>query len=376
MKFQGGGEQNLGGMVELDLFSRGGRDPGKFLGFMIELHIGPANDAAGIIEKHEMGVAIKFLGMNTILHEHEADIGDLEVGFLEDFAAESSDSSFSPFDFAAGDAPFVGPFMGAHHEHFALAIEDKAADGGERREGRVFIGDRLEMEIVFLQHAAQFTEMFDDEFGAGGAQLVERVVAGEHGAGMNAAMPGGGDVMFHVADEKGFGGVELVFAEDVVDLFAFVEHIGVGLVEEGIQFADAALGLEQVAVDGAQQKGTQLVGAAKFEKGARVGQLMDNVPGLAELRLEPFFQLGPRYMRDVAIVKMREGQLEFRAELVERHGGLASLGEHEVGRLQDGGQIVHQRSGPIENNIADHRENLAARPFGRQEKAHFSLGCR
>jgi len=30
--------------------------------------------------------------------------------------------------------------------------------------------------------------MLHDEVGSGGAQLVERVVAGQHGAGMNAAM--------------------------------------------------------------------------------------------------------------------------------------------------------------------------------------------
>ncbi len=37
-----------------------------------------------------------------------------------------------------------------------------------------------------------------------GAQLVERVVASQHRTRMDAAMPGGLNIMLHIADEKGF----------------------------------------------------------------------------------------------------------------------------------------------------------------------------
>ena len=58
-----------------------------------------------------------------------------EAGFLLDFAAERGLGGFAPFDFAAGNAPEVRPFVRANHQHLALRVENQRADGGQRRMG-------------------------------------------------------------------------------------------------------------------------------------------------------------------------------------------------------------------------------------------------
>jgi len=75
---------------------------------------------------------------------------------------------------------------------------------------------------------------------------------------------------------------------------------------------------------------------------------------LAEFGVEPFLKLRHGHMRRMAVIKAGEGELEFGPEFLERHGGLARLREDEVGRLQYGGQIIHQRAGPVKNDVADH----------------------
>jgi hypothetical protein len=60
-------------------------------------------------------------------------------------------------------------------------------------------------------------------------------------------------------------------------------------------------------------------------------------------------------VRRVAVVKIRERQGKLRAKFVQRHLRAAGLGEDEIGRLQNGGQIVHQRAGPVEDDVANHK---------------------
>src|SRR5690242_7690515 len=103
-------------------------------------------------------------------------------------------------------------------------------------------------------------------FRSGGAKLFQRVVAGEHRAGMNAAMAGGSDVMFHVTDEERFVGLKIVFAQDLMDFFAFIPHIGIGLVEKGVEAVAAALRLEMIRVNGAQEKGAEFFRATEFQE--------------------------------------------------------------------------------------------------------------
>ena len=100
-------------------------------------------------------------------------------------------------------------------------------------------------------------------------------------------------------------------------------------------------------------------------------QFADGRPGALEFRVKPFFKLRHGHVRCVAIVKIRERQGKLSAKFLQRHFRFAGLHQDEVGRLQDGGQIVHQSAGPIENDIADHAGNLTAiRPKGTKMSGH------
>ncbi len=179
--------------------------------------------------------------------------------------------------------------------------------------------------------------MLHDQIRRRRAQLFERVVAGQHGAGVDAAVFGRGDVVLHVADEQRLVRAQIIFAQNLVDFFALVPDIGVRPVEKNIEAGDAALRLEIIAVHGAQEKCADFVRAAKFQKRACVRQFHDRSLRLLETGVKPVFQLFHRHLRRVAVVKFFERQREFRAEGGERHRRLARLREHEVGRLQNGG---------------------------------------
>src|SRR6185312_3357726 len=132
---------------------------------------------ASVVQQDEMRVAIKLLGMDAILHEDEFDIGDVEIRFLFYFAAQGVLRRLAPFDFAAGNAPEIGPFMGADHEHLAGTIENQSADGGNGRAQLLEIfRNRLEMQIVLLENLPQLTQMLDDDFRIRSAQLTEGIV--------------------------------------------------------------------------------------------------------------------------------------------------------------------------------------------------------
>ena len=155
-----------------------------------------------------MCVAVKLLGADAVLHDHELDVRNLKTGLLHNFATQRSERRFVALDFAAGNAPFARPFVRANHQHFIIGVEDERADGRQRRLGAG--GQRLEAKIIFLQHTPEFAEMFDDQVRLGGAQLLQRIVAGQHGAGMNTAMTRGLNVVLHVADEQCFVRLEVV----------------------------------------------------------------------------------------------------------------------------------------------------------------------
>src|SRR5204863_249272 len=53
-----------------------------------------------------------------------------------------------------------------------------------------------------------------------------------------------------------------------------------------------------------------------------------------------------------------EGQTELRAELVEGQFGNLRLAKNKIGRFPDRGQIVHECSRPIEDNVANHVPTL------------------
>jgi 23S rRNA pseudouridine2457 synthase len=178
---------------------------------------------------------------------------------------------------------------------------------------------------------------------------------------MNAAMLGRLNIMFHVADEERFVGLELVFGEDVVDFFAFVPNVGIGFFKKGVEVNNAALHGIMVGVNGAQEERAEFFRAAEFQKIARVRQLHDGGLSLLKAAVKPVFELRHWDVRRVAVVKFRERQGKFRAELLERHFRFASLLQNKIRGFQDGGQIVHQGSGPVEDDVADHEKNLTTK---------------
>src|SRR5439155_1592772 len=97
-------------------------DPLKRLGLVVQLNPRLANAAAGVIQQNKMGVPIKFSGMDAILEEHEADVTDLQVCFLFDFATKGIDRALAQFDFPAGNAKLG---ESADHEHLTCGIEDE-----------------------------------------------------------------------------------------------------------------------------------------------------------------------------------------------------------------------------------------------------------
>ena len=356
---QNGIEQNPCRCVKRHFGGNRGRDPSGLARLVVEFHPRFAFAAAGVIQQDEMGVAVKFLRVNAVLHEHKFDAGHVEIGFLLDFAAERGLGGFAPFDFAAGDAPEIRPFVRANHQHLARAVENQRPDSRQRRM-RLFklSRRRCEVQVVFFQHTAQFAEVLDDQIRFRRAQLFQRVVAGEHGARVDPAVPRRLDVVLHVADEKRFLRLEIVFGEDFVDFFPLVPNVRVRLVEKGIEAGDTALGSEMFFVNGAQQERAEFLGAAEFEELAGVRQFADRILGLPEAGVEPFLELRHRHMRRVAVVEIGERQGKLGAEFVERHFGAARLREDKIGRLQNGGQIVHQRARPVKDDVANHTGSL------------------
>src|SRR5512135_2846029 len=74
--------------------------------------------------------------------------------------------------------------------------------------------------------------------------------------------------------------------------------------------------------------------------------------------MEPGFQLGQGNVRDMPIIEDRKGEAKFGAELLECQLRTLRLRQHVIGRFPHRRQVVHQRSGPIENDIPNHLANV------------------
>ena len=73
--------------------------------------------------------------------------------------------AFAQFDFAAGDAPKLGPFVRANHEHVAVGIEDQCSDchdwmGIPSRIAKAELW--IDFERIALEDLLQFAQMLDD----------------------------------------------------------------------------------------------------------------------------------------------------------------------------------------------------------------------
>ena len=80
--------------------------------------------------------------------------------------------------------------------------------------------------LFFNSTRLNSAEMLHDQVRLGGAQLLQRVVAGQHGAGMDAAVPRGLDVVLHVADEQRFVRLRL-FSRSISWIFSRLSQTSV-----------------------------------------------------------------------------------------------------------------------------------------------------
>jgi len=162
-----------------------------------------------------------------------------------------------------------------NHEELFIGSHDESADGGD---GRSFLGGGVA------------TENFDDaeEIGRdvvwqGMLKFFKRIVARKNGAGADVAVMGGFDVMFHITDEESFVGSEVVFLEDSVDGFAFIDDAGVSLAKEVLHLKALGLMGKIVGMDGAEEKGGELMGLAVLKNLFSAKEEGDGVMVLAKL---------------------------------------------------------------------------------------------
>ena len=71
----------------------------------------------------------------------------------------------------------------------------------------------FQLEAAALEGLAQLSQVFNDQVRLAGAQLRQFVITGQDAAGKNAAMLCGVNIMLHVADEKRFSGVQMIFGQ-------------------------------------------------------------------------------------------------------------------------------------------------------------------
>src|SRR5579864_6844634 len=115
--------------------------------------------------------------------------------------------------------------MGADKQDLARRVENERPD----RRNRAMIllktmGGRFDMEILPFENFLQFTQMLDDQIRICGAQLRQSIVAGQHSAGMDAAMFGSFNVVLHVSDKDRLIRSHAVFNEDFMDPLTLVPN--------------------------------------------------------------------------------------------------------------------------------------------------------
>jgi hypothetical protein len=89
--------------------------------------------------------------------------------------------------------------------------------------------------------------------------------------------------MFHVTDEESFVGSKVVFLEEGVDGFAFIDDAGVSFAKEVLHLKALGLMGEIVGMDGAEEKGGKLMGLAVLKNLFGAKKEGDGVVLLAKL---------------------------------------------------------------------------------------------
>ncbi len=77
----------------------------------------------------------------------------------------------------------------------------------------------------------ELLEVLEEVCGGLGGELFGGVVSGSEGDGVDFSVVSGVDIVSHVAEEGGAGGLELVVGEDVLDVLPFVDDTCVGVFE-------------------------------------------------------------------------------------------------------------------------------------------------
>src|SRR5687768_11061181 len=98
--------------------------------------------------------------MNTIMDHLEADILDLEAGFLENFPAQSIFRGLGILDLPPGNTPEVRPFSGANHEDLASGVKQQ---GPDRDDGMQAIPRAAhQFPPLPFENFPKLPQMFDD----------------------------------------------------------------------------------------------------------------------------------------------------------------------------------------------------------------------
>ena len=176
------------------------------------------------------------------------------------------------------------------------------------------------MPIEEIAHLAQVAE---EQVGVRALQLCQRIVAGQHGATDHARMTRRLDIVHHVADEDRLGGVEIVLGQQMQDDLPLVERLHVGLLEILLHVEPAALRLEMLAVDGAEQEGRHFARLEVIEKIERMRQRRN--AGLQDLErgMVVVVELGQLQLGQVLLVEVGEREIELFPEFLRGENGLA-----------------------------------------------------
>ena len=146
-----------------------------------------------------------------------------------------------------------------------------------------------------------------------------------------------------------------MLGENAMNGVALIGDSGVGLPEKVVDPEAASLMIEIRLVNGAQEKDGQIPGLAIFknltgawEQGNRVVEFPENLS-------ENLLQLLDRGLGDVLLIKSLVRKVEPFTEGLAVQGSFTMGGKDPVGGFQHGGKVVHERAGPVEDDITNHK---------------------
>ena len=123
------------------------------------------------------------------------------------------------------------------------------------------------------------------------------------------------------------------------------------------------LHVEMLRLHRTEEEKTAPARAAEVEEFVEPRQGRHFVLNFDKTPVEQRIELGQRNIGEELLVEIGEGQPEMLPELVAGQGRLTELPEHVIRRADDRRQIIDQRAGPIEEEIAQHDQpkNLTER---------------